>query len=98
MMKEQQTFQHKGEFLEGQCDCIMHARYLICGGLLVCRRARTEPADRRMCTLVNSPHLQGVSEAATSQSTLEVDCFLLETKENKHEQIFNRELCLLSTC
>lgn len=27
-MKEQQTFQHKGERLEGQRDCIMHATYL----------------------------------------------------------------------
>lgn len=72
MIKEQQTFQHKGELLEEQHDCTMYATYLFCGGLLVCRRARTEPADGRMCTLVNSLHLHAVSEAAISQSTLEV--------------------------
>lgn len=96
-MKEQQRFQHKAGLSEGRRDCIVHAAHLFCGGLLVCRRARTEPAGRHLCTLVNILHLQGVSEAATSQSTLEVYSFLLETKENKHKQIFNRELCFLST-
>lgn len=97
IIKDSRGFSIKVKYSRGNVtvSCMPHTFF--CGGLLVCRRARTEPAHRRMCTLVNGLHLQGVSEAATSQSTLEVCCFLLETEENKHKQIFNRELSFVHT-